>query len=243
MNYRITIAYDGTDYQGWQMQAPAPTIQGVMTAALERLEGGRVIVHGAGRTDAGAHAEGQVASFKLTREWDGAELRRAINGNLPPEIRVLEAAPAVDDFHPRSDARSKTYRYQIHTAEVMHPLLARYAWHHPYSLDPAKLVEDGRALLGTHDFTAFTVTSCETKTRVRTLSDFQLETNGPLLSLDFTADGFLRYMVRTMVSSLIEANRGRLKAGSIARLIESGDRSLIGVAAPAKGLTLMKVGY
>ncbi len=205
MNYRITIAYDGTDYLGWQMQAAEPTIQSVITAALEPLEGGPVTLHGAGRTDAGVHAEGQVASFRLTREWGGSELRRAINGNLPREIRVLEAAPAADDFHARFDARSKTYRYQIYQAEVMHPLLARYAWHFPYPLDQARLRLDGQALLGMHDFTAFTVTSCDTTTRVRTLSDFQLETNGPLLSLHFSADGFLRYMVRTMVASLIEA--------------------------------------
>jgi tRNA pseudouridine38-40 synthase len=243
MNYRITIAYDGTDYQGWQMQAAAPTIQSVMTAALERLEGAPVIVHGAGRTDSGVHAEGQVASFRLRREWDGLELRRALNGNLPPEIRVLEAAVAADDFHARFDARSKTYRYQIYQAEVMHPLLARYAWHYPFVLDPARLGEDGRLLLGTHDFTAFTVAACETKTRVRTLTDFRLEMNGPLWSLYFSADGFLRYMVRTMVESLLEANRGRLKVGSLAQLIESRDRTLIGAPAPAKGLTLMKVEY
>jgi tRNA pseudouridine38-40 synthase len=243
MNYRITIAYDGTDYQGWQMQAAAPTIQGVMTAALERLEGGPVTVYGAGRTDSGVHAEGQVASFRLTREWKGSELQRAINGNLPSEIRVLEAATVADSFHARSDARSKTYRYQIYAAGVMNPLLARYAWHHPYALDPARLIEDGCALLGAHDFTAFTVASCETKTRVRTLTDFRLETNGPLWSLYFSADGFLRYMVRTMVGSLIEANRGRLKADSMAQLIESRDRTLIGAPAPAKGLTLMKVEY
>src|SRR5205085_8160174 len=101
-----------------------PTIQGVITTALERLEGGPVTLHGAGRTDSGVHAEGQVASFRLTREWEGVELRRAINGNLPPEIRVLEAAPAADDFHARFDARSKTYRYQIYQAEVINPLLA-----------------------------------------------------------------------------------------------------------------------
>jgi len=243
MNYRIIIAYDGTDYLGWQMQAPTPTIQGVITAALERLEGGPVTLHGAGRTDSGVHAEGQVASFQLKREWNGEELRRAINGNLPPEIRVLEAATAVDDFHARFDARDKTYRYQIYQAEVMNPLLARYAWHFPFPLDRERLIIDGQALLGTHDFTAFTVASCETTTRVRTVSDFRLETNGPLWSLYFSADGFLRYMVRTMVASLIEANRGRLKADSISALIGSRDRTLIGTAAPAKGLTLMKVGY
>jgi len=243
MNYRITLAYDGTDYCGWQMQPGQPTIQEVVSRALERLEGTPVVAHGAGRTDAGVHAEGQVVSFRLTREWAGAELRRALNGNLPPEIRVIEAAPAAEDFHARFDARSKTYRYQIYTAEVMSPFLARYAYHYPYSLDLERLSADGGALLGTHDFSVFTVTACETTTRVRTLTDFRIETNGPVLSVYFTGDGFLRYMVRTMVASLLESNRGRLRAGSMAELIESRDRARIRTLAPAKGLTLMKVEY
>jgi tRNA pseudouridine38-40 synthase len=243
MNYRITLAYDGTDYQGWQLQAGAPTIQGAVSEALARLDGAPVVVHGAGRTDAGVHAEGQVASFRLRRARAPEELRRALNGNLPPEIRVLEAMAAADDFHARFDARSKTYRYQIYAAEVMNPLLWRYAHHYPYPLDQARLTADGQALLGTHDFSAFTVTDCETKTRVRTLTGFHLEAEGALLRLFFTGDGFLRFMVRTMVGSLIEANRGRLKAGSLAALISSRDRSLVGAPAPAKGLTLMKVEY
>ncbi len=243
MNYRITLAYDGTDYHGWQIQAGKPTIQGVLSQVLARFEGAPVVVHGAGRTDAGVHAEGQVVSFRLTREWEGTALRRALNGNLPPEIRVLEAAPAEDSFHARFDARSKTYRYRIFTAEVMDPFLVRYAYHYPYPLDQERLRADGQAFVGTHDFSAFTVAACETKTRVRRLSDFRLEVAGPLLSFYFTGDGFLRYMVRTMISSLLEANRGRLRAGSIAELIASRDRAQIGSPAPARGLTLVKVEY
>jgi tRNA pseudouridine38-40 synthase len=210
---------------------------------LERLDGAPVVVHGAGRTDAGVHAEGQVASFRLTRERSGDELRRALNGNLPPEIRVLEAAPAAADFHARFDARAKTYRYQIYTGEVMSPFLVRYAWHYSYPLDPVRLIKDGQSLLGQQDFSAFTVAECEARTRVRTLTDFRLERAGPLWMCSFTGDGFLRYMVRTMMSSLLEANRGRLKAGSIVELLESRDRACAAAPAPAKGLTLMKVGY
>ncbi len=243
MKYRITLAYDGTDYFGWQTQLNQRTIQGVLGEALKKLEGAPVTTHAAGRTDAGVHAAGQVVSFRLSREWEPKPLIRAINGNLPPDIRALDAAVAPADFHARFDARSKTYRYQLYTAEVMIPFLARYAWHYPYALDVDRLGEDSKALLGSHDFTAFTVAGCETRTNIRSVSDVRIERDDHLLKLFFTGDGFLRYQVRTMVAALIAANRGRLKAGSIAELIEGKDRALVGAPAPARGLTLMKVEY
>lgn len=243
MKYRITLAYDGADYFGWQTQAAEPTIQGVLTGALETLEGGPVTAHAAGRTDAGAHAEGQVISFRLSRRWEGRDLRRALNGNLPPDIRVIDAAPVAEEFHARIDAKSKRYRYQIYLAEVMSPFLIRYAWHHPYPLDVERLAEDGMALVGARDFTAFTVTDCEAKTFTRTITEVGVEREGDLLKLYFTGDGFLRYQVRTMVAALVESNLGRLKAGSISELIKSKDRALAGAPAPARGLTLMKVEY
>ena len=243
MKYRITLAYDGMDYFGWQTQPGQPTIQAALGGALERLEGAPVTTHAAGRTDAGVHAEGQVVSFKLRREWRGEDLRRALNGNLPQDIRVIDAAPADEEFHARFDAKSKTYRYQIYTAEVMNPFLVRYAWHYLYPLDVQRLVEESRELVGAHDFTAFTVADCETKTNVRTVTDVRVERDDHLLKLFFTGDGFLRYQVRTMVSALLESNRGRLKAGSITELIESRDRRILGAPAPARGLTLMKVEY
>jgi tRNA pseudouridine38-40 synthase len=243
MKYRITLAYDGTDYFGWQTQLNQPTIQAALDVALERLEGAPVTTHAAGRTDAGVHAEGQVVSFRLQREWRGEDLRRALNGNLPQDIRVIDAAPADEEFHARFDAKSKTYRYQIYTAEVMNPFLVRYAWHYPYPLNVERLVEESRELVGAHDFTAFTVADCETKTNVRTVTDVRIERDDHLLKLFFTGDGFLRYQVRTMVGALVESNRGRLKAGSINELIESKDRRLVGAPAPARGLTLMKVEY
>jgi tRNA pseudouridine38-40 synthase len=243
MNYRITLAYDGTDYFGWQIQTGHKTIQGVLSGVLEKLAGGPVKTHAAGRTDAGVHAEGQVISFHLAREWEREELLRALNGNLPRDIRVLHAAPAGDDFHARCSARSKTYRYQIYTGDVMNPLLARYAWHYPYDLVTDRMIEDSRDLVGRHDFSAFTVAECETASRVRTVTGIRVERAGELVTLFFSGEGFLRYQVRTMVTSLVEANSGRLKAGSINELIESRDRSLVGPPAPAKGLTLMKVEY
>jgi len=243
MKYRITLAYDGTDYFGWQTQLNQPTIQAALGDALEKLEGALVTTHAAGRTDAGVHAEGQVVSFRLQREWRGGDLRRALNGNLPQDIRVIDAAPADEEFHARFDAKSKTYRYQIYTAEVMNPFLVRYAWHYPYPLDVERMVEESRELIGAHDFTAFTVADCETKTNVRTVTGVRIERDDHLLKLFFTGDGFLRYQVRTMVGALVESNRGRLKAGSIIELIESKDRRLVGAPVPARGLTLMKVEY
>lgn len=243
MKYRLTLAYDGADYFGWQRQLNQLTIQGVVEAALEKLEGSPVTTHAAGRTDAGVHAEGQVVSFNLSRKWEGQELRRALNGNLPPEIRAIEAARAAEDFHARFDARSKTYRYQIWLGEVMNPFLVRYAWHNSYALDVERLADESKALLGAHDFTAFTVADCETKTFTRTIMDIRVEREGDLLRLFFTGDGFLRYQVRTMVGALIESNRGRLKTGSISELIESRDRALAPAPAPARGLTLVKVEY
>jgi tRNA pseudouridine38-40 synthase len=243
MNYRITLAYDGTEYEGWQMQAGSRTIQGVLSEALARIDGAPVIVHGAGRTDSGVHAAGQVASFRLRHERACALLQRALNGNLPFDIRVLDAARAGDDFNARFDARSKTYRYQIYVAEVMSPFLRRYAWHYPYPLDPDRLAADGRTLLGTHDFSAFTVSSSEVKSHVRTITAVDLETSGPCWQMTFTGNGFLRYMVRTMVGALLDANRGRLKAGSIAALLNSRERRLAGASAPAEGLTMVKVEY
>ncbi len=242
MNYKIIVAYDGTDYQGWQMQGTIPTIQLALSRALAKLEGASVTVHGAGRTDSGVHAEGQVASFYLTKEWSGRALRQALNGNLPNDIRVLAAEPVSDEFHPRASAKSKIYRYQLYNADVMNPLLTRYAWHYHYAMNLAKLQQDGEALLGTHDFTVFTVADCETKTRVRTITRFEITQHASLLHLYFTGNGFLRYQVRTMVAALLEMNRGRL-AMTMPELILSQRRALIRGTAPAKGLTLMSVEY
>jgi tRNA pseudouridine38-40 synthase len=243
MNYRITLAYDGTQYCGWQMQLGRPTVQAVLSQALHRLAGAPVVTFAAGRTDAGVHAEGQVVSFRLSREWEGWALRRALNGNLPPDIRVLDAAPAAPQFHARFDAKSKTYRYRLYTGAVMSPFEERYAWHYPFELESARLLAEGLQLVGTHDFSAFTVAACEVNTHVRTVTGFQVEQAGPVLHLYFSGEGFLRYQVRTMVGALVAANRGRLKAGSIQDLLASGKRKLAGAPAPAKGLTLIKVEY
>jgi tRNA pseudouridine38-40 synthase len=243
MKYRITLAYDGTDYFGWQTQINQPTIQARLCAALEKFEGSPVTVHGAGRTDAGVHAEGQVVSFGLSRDWGGRDLRRALNGNLPPEIRVMDAAPVGEEFHARFDAKGKTYRYRACLAEVMNPFMFRYAWHYPYALDVEKLREESKMFLGAHDFSAFTIADCEAKTFVRTITEARVEQEGDLLNFFFSGDGFLRYQIRTMVGALVESNRGRLRAGPLSELMERKERAGAGAAAPARGLTLVKVEY
>lgn len=243
MNYRITLAYDGTNYHGWQMQRERVTIQGLLEEALAKFAGERVIAHAASRTDAGVHAEGQVASFKLARAWRGADLRRALNANLPFDIRVTEAAPVTDDFHPRVNAKSKTYRYRVFTGEVMSPFWLRYAWHEPRPLDLELIARQLPSFLGTHDFTGFTVTDCTTRTRTRTVTEARMERDGALLNFYFSGEGFLRYQVRAMMGALIQLGRGRLQPPSISALIARRDRRLIGTDAPAAGLTLLKVEY
>jgi pseudouridylate synthase I len=243
MNLRLDIAYDGTDFLGWQIQADSRTIQHEMTVALSRLDEQPVTLHGAGRTDAGVHALGQVASAGLSKDREPDEIRRALNGVLPRDIRIKSATSAPPQFNARFDAKQKTYRYQLWTGEVMNPLLNRFAWHYPFPLDDETLASASSMFVGTHDFTAFTVSDAEAGSRTRTILDVRIDRNEDLLVIEFSGEGFLRYQIRTMVSALVEGNRGRLGNVSMRELIERRDRSLAGRMAPAKGLTLMKVGY
>jgi tRNA pseudouridine38-40 synthase len=243
MNLRLTIAYDGTNYQGWQLQANEKTVQGEISAALTRLDGEPVVVHGAGRTDAGVHALGQVASVRLTRARLPGQVLSALNGSLSREIRIVSAEQVSEDFNARFHARSKTYRYQIYNAPVMNPLLERYAFHYPFEFNDDALSQQAQSLIGVHDFSAFTVSGCEVKSRVRSLFTFSLKREGPLVKFEFSGNGFLRHQVRTMVVALLDTTRGRLGSLTIADLLEQGDRGLTGMMVPAKGLTLMKVEY
>jgi tRNA pseudouridine38-40 synthase len=189
------------------------------------------------------HAAGQVASFNLNRVSEPGQLLQALNGSIPLDMRVIDAAIAPETFHARRDARLKTYRYHLFTRKVMNPFFNRYAWHFPYGLDPERLAEDAALLLGTHDFSAFTVTSNETLTRTRTLTEASVAEADGSLFLTFGGNGFLRYMVRTLVSALLDVNRGRLKESSMSEILKSRDRHLTRAMAPAKGLTMIKVEY
>ncbi|HWP44863.1 MAG TPA: tRNA pseudouridine(38-40) synthase TruA [Blastocatellia bacterium] len=242
-NVKITIQYDGTDYNGWQIQAAGRTIQGEITRALSLLDRRQVSVHGAGRTDAGVHAEGQVASFLLERDFDEVELRDAINGNLDRDIRVFDVQFVEDYFNARLSARRKVYRYRIWNADVLSPFVRRYVYHHRGPLDLEAMRAAASALLGRHDFSAFTVTRSEAADHVRTLERLDISREGSVVSITAVADGFLRYMVRTVVGTLIEIGRGRRRADEMGAILASRDRNMAGPTASAAGLTLVRVDY
>jgi tRNA pseudouridine38-40 synthase len=241
--HKLTIQYDGTAYVGWQRQATGTSIQGLIEAALEPIEGRPVTVHGAGRTDAGVHAVAQVASVALATGLDARALRRALNAVLPPDVRVTEVERAADDFHARFSAREKTYEYRIVSAPFVSPFEYRYAWHLPYPLDVSAMQEAGRALLGTHDFSAFQASGSEVRTTERTLTMLDVAFDEPHVCLVVSADGFLRHMVRAIVGTLVEVGTGRATAESVAEALASRDRARAGPTAPARGLFLISVAY
>ena len=243
--FKLTIAYDGTDFIGWQRQATGTSIQGLLEEALSELDGRPVTVTGAGRTDAGVHARGQVATATLDREIDAASVIRAVNIRLPPTVRILEASLAPDGFHPRFDARLKTYRYRIWNADVMNPFERSFSWHVPMKLDAATMAEAAAMLCGTHDFAAFQGTGSDTQTTVRTVlrSSVERETGGPLVVYDADGEGFLRHMVRNVVGTLVEIGRGRYPPSWLGEVLASRDRTTAGPTAPAHGLFLMGVSY
>ena len=254
--YRVTLAYDGTDFLGWQLQrrrgGPATghpgetsrTVQGVLEEALARLAGGaRVDVAGAGRTDSGVHALGQVAAFSLPRDLAPGELQRALNGLLPPDLRVLEASPSSPGFHPRRSALSKLYRYQLDCGEVQLPQRRRFAGFSPRPLDEAAVGRTAALYLGAHDFASLASAGGSVKTTVRTVTRSDVEFEGSTLVYETEADGFLRKMVRSMVGGLIAAGRGVLAPEELARALEARDRRAWPAPAPACGLTLVRVLY
>jgi tRNA pseudouridine38-40 synthase len=250
MNFKLLIQYDGTDFHGWQVQTGERTVQGELQRVLSLLEGGaEVYVAGSGRTDAGVHAEGQVATVKLGKPFTPEKLRAAINGNLWRDVRILSVEKAPDDFHARFSAKGKTYLYRVINAPVISPFLCRYAHHESRPLDVAKMNEAARLFLGRHDWTAFSAANSDAESRVRTISDFSVESvwsaqaNASIIEFRVTGDGFLRYMVRSIVGTLLEVGRGEKDFDTIQTAIVTGDRNLAGATAPALGLTLLKVYY
>lgn len=249
MNYRLLLQYDGTDFHGWQVQEGLRTVQGELTRVLSMLEGSDVHVAGSGRTDAGVHAEGQVASVKMTRSFTPEKLQSAINGNLWYDLRVFNVQRVPDDFHARFSAKEKTYIYRIINAPVMSPFSARFAHLESRPLDVTLMNEVGRNFLGLHDWTAFSAAQTDTESRVRTINKLLVESrwdsraSSNLIEVTISADGFLRYMVRSIVGTLIEVGRGAMLPDIVPEAIISGDRKLCGPTAPANGLTLHEVRY
>ncbi|HEX8747835.1 MAG TPA: tRNA pseudouridine(38-40) synthase TruA [Pyrinomonadaceae bacterium] len=249
MNFKLTLQYDGTDFRGWQTQDEGRTVQGELTRVLSLLEGRGVAVHGSGRTDAGVHAEGQVASCRLEREFELERLRAAINGNLERDVRVIWAEVAEDDFHARYSARGKTYVYRIFNEQVVSPFWHRYALGEARTLDVQLMQEAARLFIGEHDWTAFSAAQSDAQSRVRRVTELSVTSRrdergqGRLIEIHAGSEGFLRYMVRSIAGCLLAVGRGEMEMEAVERAIGSGERSPSYSTAPAHGLTLLRVQY
>jgi tRNA pseudouridine38-40 synthase len=266
---RLLLQYDGTDFVGWQRQESGASIQGVIEDALAKIEGRAVTLHGAGRTDAGVHAAGQVASARLATRLDDETLGRALNANLPATVRVFDLVTVADDFHARFSARSKTYEYRLWNGAAVPPFIRQFVWHvpQPLALEPMQRAAD--ALVGTHDFAAFQGAGGTVHTTIRTVTSARWHTwstawrapstfagnasadpgspgggwAGGLVAFEMRGEGFLRHMVRAVTGTLVEIGLRRRAADDVPRLLASYDRSQAGQTVPACGLFLMNVEY
>jgi tRNA pseudouridine38-40 synthase len=249
LNFKLTIQYDGTDFHGWQIQNGLRTVQGELTEALSLIEGQQVMIHGSGRTDAGVHAEGQVASVQLQKEITPDKLRAAINGNVGKDVRVLAVETVEDQFHARYSAREKTYLYRIVNGPVMSPFWARFAHHDARRLNLESMRACAAAFVGEHDWTAFSAAQSDADSRVRTITNLEVSercdqrAHARMIEIRASANGFLRYMVRSIAGTLIAVGQGELTGEIASTALVTGDRSMVGATAPAKGLTLLEVSY
>jgi len=243
-NIRLLIEYDGTNYQGWQVQKKGPTIQGVIEEMLSLLTGEVIHLVGSGRTDAGAHAFGQVAHFKTENQRDVASLRRALNSLLPSDMVIRKAEEVEQDFHARKQSKSKVYEYRILNRDFRSPFQRQYAWHLPQRLDLREMKRAGRILVGEHDFSSFRSTGSLTRTAVRRVlrADWTAGRDG-LIRFEIEASGFLKQMVRAIVGTLVEVGRGKLSVEEFQGILDAKDRKKAGPTAPARGLFLKEVKY
>jgi tRNA pseudouridine38-40 synthase len=249
MNFKLTIQYDGTDFHGWQMQGELRTVQGELTKALSQIDGREVVVNGSGRTDAGVHAEGQVVNVNLQKKITPQKLRAAINGNVGKDVRVFEAEVVDDDFHARYSALGKTYLYRVVNGPVISPFWLRYAHHEARSLDLENMKQSAELFLGEHDWSAFSSAQSDVETKSRTITCLTIAGRWDdragccIIEMRASADGFLRYMVRSIAGTLMAVGRGEMDTELVVRAINGGDRSLVAATAPACGLTLLSVRY
>jgi len=246
--FKLTIAYDGTDFHGWQIQAEKPTIQGEIVNVLRRLTQEHVYLHGAGRTDAGVHALGQVGSFRTQSGLSAEEFQRALNALLSPAIRIVGSEEVGPDFDARWSARGKIYRYRIYRGKVVPPMIWRYVLHYPFPLDEEAMRDAAARFTGTHDFASFAASTGseeddKERSSEREIFSTELARTADDEELVFTVRGrsFLRYMVRKMVGTLLDVGRGRLKPEDIDRLFEIRDRSKSGPTVPPQGLVMVEV--
>lgn len=246
--FKLTIAYDGTDFHGWQIQSGKPTIQGEIVGVLRRLTQENVILHGAGRTDAGVHAFGQIGSFRTQSGLSAGEFQRALNALLPPAIRIMQAEETGPDFNARWSARGKIYRYRIYRGKVVPPALWRFVLHYPFPLDEDAMRAAAARYVGSHDFASFAASTGseeddKERDTVREIYSSELARTADGEELHFTVRGrsFLRYMMRKMTGTLLEVGRGRLAPDDIDKLYEMKDRSKSGPTVPPQGLVMVEV--
>ncbi len=242
--YRLTVEYDGAGYAGWQRQDNGPSIQGALEEAIFRLSGERMVVTGAGRTDAGVHARGQVAHFDLTREFPSDTVRDALNAHLRPQpIAVLDAALASPDFHARFSAIARSYEYRLLCRRAPPALEAGRVWHVGRRLDPAAMRAGAAFFIGRHDFTTFRASECQAKSPVKTLDNFAVQADGDEIRCIVRARSFLHHQVRSMVGTLKLVGESKFAPEHVAQVLAACDRAACGPVAPPEGLTLIAVGY
>ena len=253
MNWKLTLAYDGTDFHGWQVQPDHCTIQGELAGAIERVTGEPLLPQGSGRTDAGVHARAQVASFELAAPIPPSNLLRALNRALPSSIRVLNAEHAGSEFHARYSVRAKTYEYRIFREEICSPWIARYVYALSWPLDVKKMQQAADQARGEHDFTSFAATDADLSTRqtgpdtpqenVRTIFSSSWSEENNLLVYNVRGNGFLHHMVRNLVGTFLDVGRGHLAPEEVTTILQQRSRTAAGATAPARGLFLYSVEY
>ena len=243
MVLKLTLEYDGSKYSGWQLQPRHDSIQGTIEAALERIFATPVRVFGSGRTDAGVHARGQVASISIPRPFDRAELQRALNSILPNDIVILDISPAPDDFDPRRTARSRVYEYRVLNRKIASAFEYRYSWlvRDPLDLDAMNCA--ARIFVGEHDFAAFRSLGTDVTTTVRRVISSEWTRDADVLLYRVEANSFLRHMVRAMVAAMVDVGRGKLTVDKVATILDGLDRHAAPANAPPGGLYLVEVRY
>jgi tRNA pseudouridine38-40 synthase len=241
--FKLILEYEGTAYHGWQVQPGLPTIQGLLQDALAEIVGHPVQVTGAGRTDAGVHALGQVASFQAETRLDPATLGRALNASLPRDIVVRRAEEVSPDFDARRSARSKTYRYSILCRDHPSAFLGRHSLYVRHPLEFTAMARAAEQVIGTHDFSAFRAGTCMAATPVRTVLQASWRQAGELWHFEITANAFLQHMVRILVGTLLEVGRGKHRPSRIGEVLAARDRRRAGKTAPPHGLCLVQVHY
>ncbi len=248
-NFKVTLAYDGTEYSGWQVQPDAATIQGTLASAIGRITGEKVLPQGSGRTDAGVHALAQVASFSIESSIPAENLAKALNDILPSSIRILEVTEVPPEFHARKSARAKTYQYRMHRAPICPPFLARYTWHYPFPLDENAVGRGAEHVLGEHDFTSFAAVDPERRndedirSNIRVISKSEWRRDHDEFVYTVRGNGFLHHMVRNLVGTLMLVGKGTINPDEIAAILRACNRSRAGATAPASGLYLVSVEY